>query len=57
MLSDDYFEALARENVELVGSAVASVTEKGVVDAEGRLHEVDVIVWATGTSHTPHVSI
>lgn len=40
--------ALTRDDVELVTDAVAEVVPEGIVDATGRLHPVDVIVWATG---------
>ncbi len=48
LLSNDYLPALASPNVEVVTTAVAEVTERGVVDGDGRLHEVDVIVFGTG---------
>jgi cation diffusion facilitator CzcD-associated flavoprotein CzcO len=47
LLSDDYYPALMRDNVE-VAPALARVTASGVVDADGVEHPVDVIVWATG---------
>jgi 4-hydroxyacetophenone monooxygenase len=40
--------ALRRENVELVTTAIREITEGAVVDADGRRHEADVIVFATG---------
>lgn len=49
MLRDAYwFEMLKRDNVELVDGGIREITEKGVVDKDGVLHEVDVIVMATG---------
>ena len=47
LLSDDYYPALSRPNVELA-PALASVTATGVIDADGTEHAVDAIVWATG---------
>lgn len=47
LLSDDYYPALARDDVT-VAPGVARVTPTGVVDTDGCEHEVDVIVWATG---------
>jgi 4-hydroxyacetophenone monooxygenase len=41
-------DALLRDNVTLVSENVARVTEKGLIDANGVEHEVDVIVFATG---------
>jgi cation diffusion facilitator CzcD-associated flavoprotein CzcO len=48
MLSDDWYPALAEPNVELVTSAVTGLTRRGVLDADGREHEAEVVVWATG---------
>jgi cation diffusion facilitator CzcD-associated flavoprotein CzcO len=43
-----YFDALTRDNVQLVPRAVVSVTEDGVVDDQGTEHKCDVLVMATG---------
>ena len=43
-----WLQALKRDDVELVRSQVDQITPTGVVDEEGRHHEVDVIVFATG---------
>jgi cation diffusion facilitator CzcD-associated flavoprotein CzcO len=34
--------------VDLVTSALARVVPEGIVTADGNLHELDVIIWATG---------
>ena len=47
LISNDWYPALARENVELVNHGVEALTEKGLI-ANGKEYEVDVIVWATG---------
>jgi cation diffusion facilitator CzcD-associated flavoprotein CzcO len=47
LLSNDYYAALARPNVELVTEAVEAVDEGGVVSPSGR-READVLVYATG---------
>lgn len=44
----NYFYALKQENVELVTDPIDRLTEWGIVDGSGRLHELDVIVYATG---------
>ncbi|MEU7941974.1 flavin-containing monooxygenase [Microbispora bryophytorum] len=46
--SDDYYPALTRDNVELVTDGITEITERSVVDAAGREHEVDAIVYGTG---------
>ncbi|ETK33685.1 flavin-containing monooxygenase [Microbispora sp. ATCC PTA-5024] len=48
LLSSDYYPALTRENVELVTDRVTEIRERSIVDATGREHEVDVIVYGTG---------
>src|SRR4051794_21850394 len=46
--SNDWYPALARDNVELVTDAVAEVRPRSVVTADGREREVDAIVFGTG---------
>lgn len=48
LISNDFYPALTRPNVELVVDAIARMTPRGVVDATGRLHEADVVIYATG---------
>jgi cation diffusion facilitator CzcD-associated flavoprotein CzcO len=48
LLSDDYYPALTRPNVEVVAAPVVEVRPHSVVDAEGREHHVDTIVFGTG---------
>jgi cation diffusion facilitator CzcD-associated flavoprotein CzcO len=48
LISNDFYPALLRDNVELVTEGVARMTPEGVVDAAGRLHAVDVVIYATG---------
>jgi cation diffusion facilitator CzcD-associated flavoprotein CzcO len=48
LFSSNYLPALSRPNVELVTDSIAEVTETGLRTADGRLHEFDCIIWATG---------
>ncbi|CAN5898477.1 NAD(P)/FAD-dependent oxidoreductase [soil metagenome] len=48
LISNDFYPALTRPNVTLVTEAIARMTPRGVVDSEGREHEVDVVIYATG---------
>ncbi|WP_208301292.1 NAD(P)/FAD-dependent oxidoreductase [Mycobacterium sp. DL440] len=43
-----YYYALAQPHVDLVTSGLARVVPEGIVTADGTLHELDVIIWATG---------
>ena len=48
LISNDYYPALARDNVDVVTAGVREVRERSVVDAAGVEHEADVIVYGTG---------
>ncbi|MEO6604659.1 MAG: NAD(P)/FAD-dependent oxidoreductase [Aeromicrobium sp.] len=48
LFSNEFYPALAQANVDLVTSAVTSVTADGVIDDQGAEHKVDAIVYATG---------
>jgi len=52
LISDDYYPALARENVEVVTSPIARVTADGIETVDGRSHGLDAIVLATGFEST-----
>jgi cation diffusion facilitator CzcD-associated flavoprotein CzcO len=46
--SNDWYPALARDNVELVTDPITEVTRRGVVTADGTEREVDALVFGTG---------
>jgi cation diffusion facilitator CzcD-associated flavoprotein CzcO len=48
LLSNDWYPALARRNVEVIDTPIRELARHGVVTADGTLREVDVIVYATG---------
>ncbi|BBU21272.1 flavin-containing monooxygenase [Mycobacterium xenopi] len=48
LLSNDWYPTLGRDDVHLVGSAVQRVTPTGVVTADGRSIDADVVIWCTG---------
>jgi cation diffusion facilitator CzcD-associated flavoprotein CzcO len=48
IISDDFYPALTRPNVSLVTDRISRIEPDGVRMADGVLHEVDVIVFATG---------
>jgi cation diffusion facilitator CzcD-associated flavoprotein CzcO len=52
LISDDYYQALARPNVQLVTLPIARIARDGVVTADGTLHLADTIVFATGFETT-----
>jgi len=48
LLSNNYYPALARDNVALITDAIQCVEPEGVRTIDGELHECDAIVAATG---------
>lgn len=52
ILSNDYYPALTRSNVELVTDGIVRVVPNGIETSDGRVREVDTIVFATGFEST-----
>lgn len=48
VISDGFYEAIQHPNAELVTSPIERIEPKGVRTTDGRLHELDVLVLATG---------
>ncbi|MFE2755761.1 flavin-containing monooxygenase [Actinosynnema sp. NPDC059335] len=48
LISNDYYPALTKPNVDLVTDGIAEVRANSVVDRAGVEHEVDVIIYGTG---------
>ena len=48
LVSDDYWASFERENVELVTDPIGRIAPAGIETRDGRLHELDAIVLATG---------
>jgi cation diffusion facilitator CzcD-associated flavoprotein CzcO len=48
IISPDFYEAIQRPNAELVTEAIERIEPAGVRTKDGRLHELDVLVLATG---------
>ncbi len=48
LFSSFFLPALERPNVELVTDPIARIAPEGIFTADGRLHELDCIIWATG---------
>ena len=48
LISNDYYPALAADNVDLVTDPIAKVTGSAIVTADGTEREIDVLVVATG---------
>lgn len=52
LLTNDWLPTLSRADVDVVTSALAEITDSGVRDGAGTLHEVDTIIFATGFTPT-----
>ena len=48
LISDDYYSAFRRDNVELVTSPITGINDAGVECEDGVERPVDVIIYATG---------
>jgi cation diffusion facilitator CzcD-associated flavoprotein CzcO len=48
IMSDRFYDAIQRPNARLVTEGIERIERSGVRTREGRLHEVDVLVLATG---------
>jgi cation diffusion facilitator CzcD-associated flavoprotein CzcO len=56
LFSSNYFEALARPNVDVVTENIREASERGLVLESGREIEVDAIVYGTGFKATEFLS-
>jgi cation diffusion facilitator CzcD-associated flavoprotein CzcO len=52
LLTTQWLPALIRPNVEVVGEAIAEITETAVRNTDGCIREVDAIIYATGFAAT-----
>lgn len=52
LISDDYYPALARDNIEVVSDSIREIRQNSVVSDDGRQREVDAIIYGTGFAAT-----
>jgi cation diffusion facilitator CzcD-associated flavoprotein CzcO len=48
LLSNDYYPALTRDNVDVVVDGIREVVPDGIVTADGATHHADTIIFGTG---------
>lgn len=48
LLSDDFYPALTRSNVEVITDRIREVRANSIVTEDGREHEIDTIIFGTG---------
>jgi cation diffusion facilitator CzcD-associated flavoprotein CzcO len=56
LLSNDYYAAFNRPNLELVTDAIERITGDSVVTADGRARRADTLILATGFATTKYLS-
>jgi cation diffusion facilitator CzcD-associated flavoprotein CzcO len=52
LFSSFFLQALQAPNVDVVTEPIAAMTEHGIRSADGHLHEVDCVIYATGFQST-----
>ncbi len=53
IISDDWYPALTRPNVDVITDAISEVRPGGVVTADGTVHAVDTLILGTGYEIMP----
>ncbi len=48
VISEDFYEAIQRPNAELVTEGIERIEKNGIRTRDGRIHELDVLILATG---------
>jgi cation diffusion facilitator CzcD-associated flavoprotein CzcO len=56
LLSNEYYPAFNRPNLELVTDPIARITKDAVVTKDGRARRVDTLIFATGFATTKYLS-
>lgn len=54
LISDNFFTAIARDNVSLVTTAIERILPTGIKTVDGEHHDADVLVFATGFDTQGH---
>lgn len=56
LISDDFYQTMIRDNVELVTQGVKAITPEGVLTADGVEHDCDILIFGTGFQTTDFIS-
>ncbi|HEY3669665.1 MAG TPA: NAD(P)/FAD-dependent oxidoreductase [Acidimicrobiia bacterium] len=56
IVSNDYYPTFNRDNVELVTEPITDITRHGIRSNDGRDHDVDIIIFATGFATTRYLA-
>lgn len=55
VMAEHFYDAIQRPNAELVSAGIERIEAQGVRTADGVLHELDVLVYATGFDATAYM--
>ena len=55
LVSDDYYDALNADNVEVITDPIDHITETGIVTDDGTARDFDAIIYATGFDMEGHL--
>lgn len=56
LISNDYYPALTRDNVDVITTGIREITPTGVITDDGVEHKVDCIIYGTGFKATDMLS-
>jgi cation diffusion facilitator CzcD-associated flavoprotein CzcO len=56
LISNDYYATFGRQNVELITQGIAEIRPNAIVTQDGRVRDVDVIIYGTGFHTTDSLS-
>lgn len=48
IINDTYYDAIQKPNAHLLTDGIERIVENGIIDKNGKLHELDVLVLSTG---------
>jgi len=48
ILCSDFYPAISSDNAELITDAIVAIEPEGIRTSDGRLHEIDILICATG---------
>lgn len=48
VINSTFYDAVQRTNVDLIAEGIKEITPKGIISADGEVHELDVLVLSTG---------
>ncbi|EKP43985.1 flavin-containing monooxygenase [Acinetobacter baumannii] len=52
LISNQWYETLTQPHVDVINTGIQEITENGILDKEGKLREVDAIIYGTGFTAT-----